>query len=60
MNRLRRWIAALVRRPLQPSYPSIYWMLGSAWLCPAVYVAAKLDVAGRLRQGPMATSSTPS
>ena len=53
MNRLRRWIAALIGYHRQPVYPSIYWMVGSAWLCQAVYVAAKLDVAEKLRNGPM-------
>jgi len=54
MNRLRRWIATLLGSHRQPVYPSTYWLLGSAWLAQAVYVAAKLDVAERLRRGPMA------
>ncbi|MCH1522318.1 MAG: hypothetical protein L7T80_05770, partial [Arenicellales bacterium] len=36
-----------------PEYPHLYWLLSSAWIGQAVYVAAKLDIAQRLRERPM-------
>lgn len=53
MSFLHRWIDRLRNRPSQPVFPGTHWMMNSAWLCQAVYVAAKLDVAERLRHGPL-------
>ena len=54
MSFLHRWIARLKNRPNQPVFPGTHWMMNTAWLCQAVYVVAKLDVAERLRHGPLA------
>jgi hypothetical protein len=37
----------------QPEYPHLFWLLNSAWLCQAAYVVARLDIAERLRNGPL-------
>lgn len=54
MNRLRTWLTRLLGHNQQPVYPAPYWLMSCAWLCPAVYVVAKLEVADRLRDGPLA------
>jgi SAM-dependent methyltransferase len=33
--------------------PDLYWLIGYSWIAHAAYVAVRLDVADRLRAGPM-------
>src|SRR5579872_2327931 len=53
MNWLARFYVWLTGRSQQPKYPHIFWMLSSAWVTQAVYVAVKLEIAERLRDGPL-------
>lgn len=53
MNWLRRLRDRLSGRLRQPRFPHLYWMLNAGWISQAVYVASALDVAERLRDGPL-------
>jgi hypothetical protein len=53
MNTLRRLFARLAGHTRPPRFPHLYWMLNASWLSQAVYVASALDVAERLRAGPL-------
>lgn len=48
----RLWLR-LTGRTAQPQFPHLYWLFSSAWLCQAAYVAARLDIAEKLRQRPL-------
>lgn len=54
MNWLRRLLGRLSGAHRQPEFPDLYWMLNAAWASQAVYVVSALDVAERLRGGPLA------
>jgi hypothetical protein len=53
MNWMRRLCCRLFGRHPQPEFPHLFWLLNTAWLCQAVYVVAKLDIAEHLRGGPL-------
>lgn len=50
LSRLRARLGGRIR---PPEFPHLYWMLNATWLSQAVYVASMLDVAERLREGPL-------
>ena len=52
LRQLLRWTG----NQSQPKFPHLYWLLNCSWLCQAVYVAAKLDIAELLRAGPQSAS----
>lgn len=56
MNWLARFYVWLTGRSQHPKFPHIFWMLSSAWITQAVYVAVKLEIAERLRDGPLSIS----
>lgn len=56
MNILTRIWVWLTGRSAQPAFPHLYWMLNSSWISQAVYVAARLDIAERLRGGPLSVT----
>jgi hypothetical protein len=56
INWLMRLWMRLTGQSAQPEYPHLYWLVNSAWICQAVYVAAKLDIAERLRERPLKIS----
>lgn len=53
MNWLARFYVWLTGHSRQPTFPHIFWLLNCAWLNQAVYVVVKLDIAEKLRNGPL-------